>query len=110
LDVWKKGIEIVKAVYEVALLFPKEEKYGLASQMKRSAVSIPSNVAEGFNRQYNNEYRQFLFIASGSCAELETQCEIACELGLMKNETVAALVSTLQHESRMITKLIQCLK
>jgi len=80
LEVWKKGIEIVKDVYEITNNFPKQEFYGLASQMQRCSVSIPSNIAEGFNRFHNKEYRQFLYIALGSCAELETQIEIAVEL------------------------------
>jgi len=72
LNVWKKGIEIVKDVYKMAEQLPKQEFYGLVSQMQRSAVSIPSNIAEGFNRFHNKEYKQFLYIALGSCAELET--------------------------------------
>ncbi len=55
--------------------------YGLVSQLRRATVSVPSNIAEGFNRQHNKEYRQFLYIALGSCAELETQLEVSCELG-----------------------------
>lgn len=66
-------MEITKEIYRLTSNFPKEEQYGLVSQMRRSAVSIPSNVAEGFNRNHNKEYRQFLYIALGSCAELETQ-------------------------------------
>ncbi|MDT8303186.1 MAG: four helix bundle protein [Sedimentisphaerales bacterium] len=77
LDIWKKGIEIVRTVYETVNVFPKQESYGLNSQMQRSSVSIPSNIAEGFNRFHNKEYRQFLYMSLGSCAELETQIEIA---------------------------------
>ena len=73
LKIWKRSIELVKDVYEMTGLFPKEELYGLTSQIRRSAISIPSNIAEGFTRFYNKEYRQFLYIALGSCAELETQ-------------------------------------
>ena len=71
LDIWKKGIEIVKDTYRIAGGFPKQEFYGLVSQMQKSAVSIPSNIAEGFNRFHNKEYKQFLYVALGSCAELE---------------------------------------
>ena len=63
LNVWKKGIEIVKDVYKMTEQLPKQEFYGLVSQMQRSAVSIPSNIAEGFNRFHNKEYKQFLYIA-----------------------------------------------
>ena len=69
LQVWKLGRKH----------FLREELYGLAAQMRRAAVSIPSNVAEGFNRRHNKEYRQFLYIALGSCAELETQIEVCRE-------------------------------
>ncbi len=72
LDVWKKGIEIVDLVYEITKKFPNEERYGLATQMQRAAVSIPSNIAEGFARQHTKEYQQFCYISLGSCAELET--------------------------------------
>jgi four helix bundle protein len=80
LKIWKKAIELVKKVYVVSSKLPKEEIYGLTSQMRRSAFSIPSNVAEGFRRQHNNEFKQFLYITLGSCAELETQTIIAEDL------------------------------
>ncbi|GAF73329.1 unnamed protein product, partial [marine sediment metagenome] len=71
LRIWQKGIEVLKDIYILTKKFPKEELYGLTSQMRRSAVSIPSNIAEGFRRYHNKEYKQFLYIALGSCAELE---------------------------------------
>jgi len=71
LRIWQKGIEVVKDVYILTKKFPKEELYGLTSQMRRSAVSIPSNIAEGFRRYHNKEYKQFLYIVLGSCAELD---------------------------------------
>ena len=80
LDIWKKGIEIVKDIYKIVSKFPKLELYILTSQMQRSSLSIPTNIAEGFNGFHNKEYKQFLYIALGSCAELETQIEIATEL------------------------------
>ncbi|MGB6607166.1 MAG: four helix bundle protein, partial [Atribacterota bacterium] len=80
LRIWQIGIEVVKDIYIVTKKFPKEELYGLTSQMRRSAVSVPSNIAEGFRRYHNKEYKQFLHIALGSCAELETQIIIANEL------------------------------
>ncbi|MDH4152843.1 MAG: four helix bundle protein [Nitrospira sp.] len=69
LKVWQLGKEIVLDVYTIRKQFPREEVYGLMAQMRRAAVSIPSNVAEGFNRIHNKEYRQFLYVALGSCAE-----------------------------------------
>ena len=81
LKIWKFAIGLVKKVYMVTSKLPKEEMYGLTSQMRRLAISIPSNVAEGFRRQHNNEFRQFLCISLASCAELETQMIIAEQLG-----------------------------
>lgn len=91
LDVWKKGIEIVDLVYAVTSKFPKEERYGLGTHMQRTAVSIPSNIAEGFSRQQTKEYQQFCYIALGSCAELETQMIIANRRNYLSNEDFAKL-------------------
>ena len=110
LDVWKKGIEIVKDVYKTVDGFPKQEFYGLSNQMQRCSVSIPSNIAEGFNRFHNREYKQFLYIALGSCAELETQIEIAFELKYIDDAKKKAMLEKINHESRMITSLIKKLK
>lgn len=107
LNVWKKGIEIVKNVYETTRGFPKQEFYGLANQMQRCSVSIPSNVAEGFNRLHNKEYKQFLYITLGSCAELETQIEIAAELKYIAQQKKTFLLEYLDHESRMLRNLIK---
>ena len=107
LDVWKKGIEIVKDVYKTTDSFPKQEFYGLVSQMQRCSVSIPSNIAEGFNRFHNKEYKQFLYIALGSCAELETQIEIAGELRYVDEQRKAYLLEKLDHECRMLRNLIK---
>jgi four helix bundle protein len=86
LDIWNAGIDLVKEIYKLTEKFPKEEMYGLSAQMRRSAVSIPSNVAEGFRRYHNKEYRQFLYITLGSSAELETQITIAKELKYIQEE------------------------
>ena len=107
LDVWKKGMEVVKEVYVASSAFPKQELYGLSSQMKRSSVSIPSNIAEGFNRLHNKEYRQFLYVALGSCAELETLIEIATELKYINEHKKTSLLEKLDHESRMLSNLIK---
>jgi len=107
LDVWKNRIEIVKDVYKTAEVLPKREFYGLASQMQRCSISIPSNVAEGFNRFHNKEYKQFLYIALGSCAELETQIEIAAELKYIDEQRKTHLLEKLDHECRMLRNLIK---
>ena len=107
LNIWNAGIEIVKAIYQLTEIFPKQETYGLISQMRRSAVSIPSNVAEGFRRFHNKEYRQFLYTSLGSCAELETQLTIAMELNYIQKDTENKLLEKLDHICRMISNLIK---
>lgn len=105
LKVWQKGIELVKEVYKTTKSFPREEQYGLVSQMRRSAVSIPSNIAEGFRRRYGKEHKQFLSIALGSCAELETQIVISKELNYLDKDTEQALIVLLNHTCGMIVNL-----
>ena len=107
LDIWKKSIELVKDIYRLTEKFPKHEIYGLVSQMRRAAVSIPSNAAEGFRRQHNREYKQFLYMSLGSCAELETQVTIAVALNYLQKDTEAMLLESLDHICRMISNLIK---
>jgi four helix bundle protein len=106
LRIWQKGIEVVKDLYLLTKKFPKEELYGLTSQMRRSAVSIPSNVAEGFRRYHNKEYKQFLYIALGSCAELETQIIIANELDYINETVKTEIIEKIKYICRMTVKLI----
>ena len=110
LDVWNKGIEIVDHVYEVTSQFPKEETYGLAAHMQKTAISVPSNIAEGHARQHTREYQQFCHIALGSCAELVTQLTIAERRRYLSDEEFAKLEDELDHESRMLQNLIRSLK
>ncbi len=105
LKIWQKGIEIVKDVYELTKKFPKEEVYGLTSQMRRSAVSIPSNIAEGFKRFHNKENKQFLYVALGSAAELETQLVIANELAFIDKNQLDVVSEKLDHLSKMTSSL-----
>lgn len=107
LRIWQKGIEVVKDIYILTKIFPKEELYGLTSQMRRSAISIPSNIAEGFRRYHNKEYKQFLYIALGSCAELETQIIIANELDYINETNKTELIEKIKYICRMTVKLIQ---
>ena len=107
LDIWNAGIKLVKEIYKLTEKLPKEEMYGLSAQMRRSAVSIPSNVAEGFRRYHNKEYRQFLYITLGSCAELETQITIAKELKYIQEEQETVLLEKLDHICRMTSNLIK---
>ena len=107
LDVWRLAMEIIGDIYKYTKAFPKEEIYGLVSQMRRSSVSIASNIAEGFNRYHNKEYRQFLYIALGSCAELETQIEVSLLLGYITKDLRDKTTEELDHESRMLRNLIK---
>ena len=107
LAIWQRGIELVEKVYLQTRHFPKEELYGLTGQLRRSAVSVPSSIAEGFARGHRSEYRQFLYVALGSCAELTTQITISARLGYMKEQTVVNLLSEVDQISKMIMALIK---
>ena len=107
LEVWILGKEIVIDVYSATKGFPKEELFGLVGQMRRAGVSIPSNIAEGFNRVHNKEYRQYLFMALGSCAELETQVELSCDLQYVSPKVRDNLIEKIDHETRMLRNLIK---
>ncbi|MBT8271907.1 MAG: four helix bundle protein [Bacteroidia bacterium] len=87
LEVWKTAMDLVEKIYDLTTNFPDDERYGLISQMRRSAVSIPSNVAEGAGRKSNKEFLQFVSIALGSLTELETQYLIAIRLKYVKEDT-----------------------
>ena len=106
LVVWQKSTQLVVVIYKLTEQFPKTELWGLTSQMKRASVSVPSNIAEGFNRCHNKEYKQFLFIALGSCAELETQLEICFDLKLLKGDIFTEAIEFIQSESKMLRSLI----
>jgi four helix bundle protein len=110
LKVWQKGIEIVDRIYRVTERFPKSEVYGLSSQMRRAAVSIPSNIAEGFVRRGSREYRQFLHVSLGSCAELDTQMVIANRRKYIADDESRLLAEELNHETRMLVSLIGALE
>ena len=107
LEIWNEGLSLVEKIYAVTQKFPKEEIYGLSSQLRRAAVSIPSNVAEGFRRYHNKEYKQFLYVTLGSCAELETQITIAKELKYIEQDIEVAILEKLDHICRMISNLIK---
>lgn len=110
LDVWRKGIDIVDRIYALTKKFSSEEKYVLVTQMQRAAISIPSNVAEGFVRQHSKEYAQFLYVALGSCAELETQIVISNRRNYLTEVELKELEECLDHESRMLMNLIKALR
>lgn len=110
LKVWQKGMDLVKNVYKSSKNFPKEELFGLTSQIRRSAISIPSNVAEGSGRGTDNEFNRFLDIALGSSFELETQLIIAHELGFLSDEDFIDINKELDEEQKMIIGLQKSLK
>lgn len=107
LEIWQRGIILTEAVYESTKAFPKEELYGLVAQLRRTAVSIPSNIAEGFARRHNKEYKQFLHISLGSRAELTTQVIIASNLRYIAGKAAAAMVNEIEEISRMTMSLIK---
>ena len=102
LIVWQKAIDLVEAVYKRTKKFPKDELYGLTNQLRRAAVSIPSNIAEGHARKAKAEYIRFLSITQGSRAEVETQLLIAQRLGYLTDEEVTPLLSLLNEINRMV--------
>ena len=88
LKVWEKAIDLAEEIYKITKEFPKEELYGIVSQIRRAAVSISANIAEGAARNSNKEYIQFLYIALGSLSELETELIISNRVGYLKNEII----------------------
>lgn len=106
LIVWQRAKDLVFAVYRLVSQFPKEELYGLTSQIKRAAISIPSNIAEGRLRKSDKEFRHFLFNAYGSGAELETQLEIAKNLFKMNNLDYNEVDLLLIEVMKMLNKII----
>ncbi len=110
LNIWQNGITIVKMTYRMADMLPKNEKYGLRSQICRAAVSVPSNIAEGCGRNSDADFRRFLDIALGSLFELETQLIIIVELSFIEENKVKELTELIQQEEKMINSLITKLK
>lgn len=107
LDIWIQSMNLVSMIYNLTSEFPSSEKFGIISQMRRAAVSIPSNIAEGFARQTTKELIQFLYISSGSLSELETQLLISKNLGFVKdiNEPEVLIIRTKMMISKLISKL-----
>lgn len=106
LTVWQKSIELVTEIYSLTKDFPKSELFGIINQMRRAAVSIPSNIAEGYSRKHRQEYLQFMRIAYGSGAELETQIVIAKKLTLTKVERFKKCDGLLEEIMKMLNKMI----
>lgn len=103
-------MELVHEIYRTTAAFPKNEEYGLSSQMRRAAVSVPNNLAEGAARKGNKEFKQFLNIAQGSLSELDTQVELAHMLGYMASERHCALMLKMTEISKMLYGLTNSIK
>ena len=110
LDAWKKSVDFVVMIYKMTESFPKEEKFGLTSQIRRAAVSIPANIAEGAARKSDKEFLQFLFVSQGSTSEVETEILIAYRLGFLSDSNFELINKTLDDIGRMITGLSNHLK
>ncbi len=106
LIVWQKSVDLVTEIYTSTTAFPKEELYGLTNQIRRSSISIPSNIAEGHSRRSTNDYLQFLKIARGSCAELETQLIISKNLHYLNPEEFQILIKKTSEISKMLNAII----
>ena len=110
LIVWQKSFELVIEIYRLTDLFPRSELYGLTSQMRRAAVAIPSNIAEGYSRKYRKEYVQFTSVAFSSGAELETQLLLAKNLKLASKEKFNRSLGLLTEVMKMLNTLLKKLR
>lgn len=109
LDVWKRSVELVTFIYEVTKTFPKEEMYGITNQIRRAAISIPSNIAEGAARNHSKEFIQFLYISLGSISELETQTIISENLIFLSSDDSIKIQNELTELRKMTIGLIKSL-
>ncbi|GIW56878.1 MAG: four helix bundle protein [Nitrospiraceae bacterium] len=110
LDAWKEAMKLAEMCYALTQTFPKEELYGMTSQVRRSAVSVPANIAEGYGRENRGEYIQFLRISQGSLKELETHLLLACRVGLVLQEAVQPLLEQSDKLGRILRALIRSLQ
>ena len=105
LMIWQRSMDLAETTYGVTDKFPQSEQYGLTSQMRRAAVSVPSNIAEGYYRSSSKDYARFLAVAKGSLMELETQAELAMRFNYMSQEQFSAIAIEIGDIDRMITSL-----
>ena len=106
LQVWQKAMDLVVEIYKISKLLPKEEVYGISDQLRRAAVSIPSNIAEGQSRNSAKEFIQFLSIARGSLAELETQLLICTKVNMLSEDNIAEAQNITTEVGKMIKGLM----
>jgi four helix bundle protein len=110
LNVWQKSYKLCLDVYRITASFPKEEKFGLTSQVRRSAVSVPSNIAEGYGRKTTADYVRYLYIAYGSNCELETQMMLSRDLDYIGNAAIKEYIDEINEVERMLKALIKSLE
>ena len=110
LIVWQKSMSLVTLIYKLVVQFPENEKYALTSQIKRSSISIPSNIAEGYGRNYRKYYSRFLQIARGSLFENQTQLEIAINLDFLKEIELQEIKELSLEVEKMLNSLIKKLE
>jgi four helix bundle protein len=110
LKVWEKSHQLALAVYKATKDFPKEELYGLTSQIRRSSMSIPTNIAEGCGRNTDKEFARFLQIAMGSASETEYQLILARDLGFLSQDSYGALQNEVEEVKRMLASLLKMLR
>jgi four helix bundle protein len=110
LKVWQRSYQLCLEIYKITKGFPDEEKYGLTSQLRRAAVSVPSNVSEGYGRKTTPEYIQFLYIAYGSVCEIETQILLSGDLGYISNGRLEMLKEGIREVERMLKASIRSLE
>nr|CBX27985.1 hypothetical protein N47_G33090 [uncultured Desulfobacterium sp.] len=110
LEVWKKSIVLAEMIYRLSAHFPKEEKFGLTSQIRRASISVPANIAEGAERNGTGEFLQFLGIASGSLAEVETFLFLAERLGMVTKDQISQSLTQAADVGRMINGLKRSLR
>jgi four helix bundle protein len=110
LIVWQEAMEIAEVVYVLTRSFPREEAFGLTSQMRRAAVSIPSNIAEGFGRAQRRTFVQFLRIAQGSLKELETQAQLSARIGMLPAADASALLVRCERLGKRLVQFVRALE
>jgi four helix bundle protein len=110
LIVWQKGMDLVESIYQLTSDFPAEERYGLASQMRRAAISIPANISEGYARSSRKEYAQFVSIAYGSASELETFLILCGRLKFIDASKLIEIIALLSEILRMLNRLRNTLR
>jgi four helix bundle protein len=110
LEVWREGMDLAEACYQLTKTFPKEEMYGLVSQIRRAAVSVPANIAEGYGREYRNEYIQFLRIAQGSLRELETHILLALRVELITDQKAQPILTQCESTGKVLRALLRALQ